>query len=116
MLSKSNGINLQNDMEYFIRNQAYELGNYIIIKGCSHSGGVGINQKAKMRFTGVKTPDAVKQTNEFTAEVFKTFDPLTYELADKIASTTGFIPEDWFAQGKVVDGVFSGLIRTIQVE
>lgn len=114
MLSSANGINLQPNVEYFIRNQASKNGNYIILKGCTYERAVGLNSKAKVRFTGVKTPNAVKGTNPFIVEVFKTFDPLTYTLTDLLAKTTGSIPAKWFHGGKITDGIFAGLIRNIQ--
>lgn len=46
--------------------------------------------------------------------MYKTFDPLTYKLADLMVSATGSIPADRFAGGKVTEGVFTGLLRTIQ--
>ena len=57
MMSNTNGINLKPDpFEYFIRNQAFALGNYIIIKGCTKADTVGTGQNAKVKFYGITTP------------------------------------------------------------
>lgn len=113
MYSSSNGINLKRDVEYFIRDQAFAAGNYIVVKGCTMRNVVGRGQKARVKFTGVLTPAAQKTTNLFKVEVYKEFDPQSYTLTHLMVTATGSIPQDRFTSGTLTNGVFSGLVKTI---
>jgi hypothetical protein len=58
MLPPGSSGNLKKDIDYFINNQAFENGNYVIVKGCSSV--TGKNQRAWVKFVGVFTPAAMK--------------------------------------------------------
>jgi len=111
--SPANGIYLAVDTEYFVNKQAYEQGNYIVLKGCQEPAVVGTGQVAKVKFEKVFTPDAVKTTANFEVSVYKDFNSITYALTDLIISGTGTIPATAFTSGQVLDGVFGGLLDFI---
>jgi len=115
MYSSTNGINLKRDIEYFIRNQGFSNGNYIILRGCSLSGNVGTGQKAKVKFNGITTPSAQKTTGDFKIEVYKNFNPTSYALTDLITTIKGNIDSSKFTSGQIGGGIFSGFVNFIQM-
>jgi hypothetical protein len=51
--------------------------NTIIVKGCTTPSQVGPKRIATVKFNGITTPAAAKETNLFTVEMYKTYSTTT---------------------------------------
>lgn len=102
MSSQSWGVNLKLKEEVFYEHQGYNSdgsGNYIIIKGCTRDDVVGTQQRAEIKFVGIYTPDAAKQSGQFNIQVYKHYDSLVNELSDLIIQGVDTIPQSYFTSG-----------------
>lgn len=73
----------------------------MVIKGCQNPATVGTNKKGMIKFSGVFTPDAAKDTNNFKVEVYKEFDMNNYIFKNLIAFKEGFIPKNMLMNGDI---------------
>ena len=105
--------------EVFIGNQASNVGgspaptpNQIVIKGCTTTSGA--DQTATVKFTGITTPAAAKQTNKFYVVVYHTYSQAKSTFASPILTAEGVIPATYFTAGTMTTGSFSAPSKGVQ--
>ena len=79
MLPSSGNPALQVNEDFFIREQAYDRGNYIVFRGCNEGAKAGLLQ---VKVSGITTPEAVRDTSPFEFELYRDFDVSSYALTN----------------------------------
>jgi hypothetical protein len=106
--------------EVFIGNQASNdangnaaaTPNQIVIKGCTTTSGA--DQAATVKFTGITTPAAAKQTNKFYVAVYHQYSQAKSTFASPILTAEGVIPATYFTAGTMTTGSFSAPSKGVQ--
>jgi hypothetical protein len=95
-------------------NVEQSLGNFITVEGCTNPLTIGPDQELSLRFTPIVTPDAQKETNEFTIEIYKAIDTNSLELSNLMVSTKAKMPKSFLTSGRIVAADFSASVPFIQ--
>ena len=105
--------------EVFIGNQASYVGgapaatpNQIVVKGCTTTPGA--DQTATVKFTGITTPAAAKQTNKFSVVVYHTYSQAKSTFGSPILTAEGVIPASAFTAGTMTTGSFGAPSKAVQ--